>query len=360
LILPKFTFGLKYIPFLFASVGLMLAACTTPSPTTNNPPSTPSEPQGSPVSGRLVVYSGRSEPLIQPVLAAFQAHHADVEVLLKSGSNSALANALLEERNNPQADLFITTEMTTIQALNRQGIFQSYRSPAASSIPPEYIGPEDGWIGLTRRARVIMYNSELVSADEAPESIFELSDPKWRGQIATAGSTNGSMQAQIAALRQLIGEEATEAWLRDMVANDVTFFGGHTDVRKAVGAGEFNLGLVNHYYYYLQKEEGSPVGIVFPDQGEGQIGLITNATSVAIVAGASNPVAAQALVDFLLSPEGQKIFAELNFEYPLVSGVPLHPEVEPLENYRLADVDIAATALNLDETFDLIEKVGLP
>jgi iron(III) transport system substrate-binding protein len=168
------------------------------------------------------------------------------------------------------------------------------------------------------------------------------------------------MQAQIAVMRQLNGEEATEQWLRDLIANEVTFFGGHTDVRKAVGAGEFKVGLVNHYYFYLQQAEGSPVGIVFPDQGEAQIGLITNATAAAVVKGAPNVAAAQAFLDFLVSPEGQKLFAEQNYEYPLLPGVALREEVQPLDGFRLADVDVAEAAQEFDATFDLMEKVGLP
>lgn len=343
------------IPAL-AILGLVLAACgagLTPAATSPEGPSTE-------ISGELVIYSGRSEPLINPVLEAFRRRYPDVEILLKSGENSELANALLEEQSNPQADIFITTELFTIQALNNRGIFQGYRSPASGNIPPEFVGPNDGWTGLTRRARVIMYNTDLVSANEAPQSIFDLTDRKWEGQVAAAGSSNGSMQAQIAAMRLLMGEQATEEWLRGLQANDLTFFGGHTDVRKAVGAGEFKLGLVNHYYYHLQKHEGSPVGVVFPDQGEGQIGLITNATAAAIVKGGRNLPAAQALIDFLLSSEGQQLFAEQNFEYPLVSGVSLRSEVEPLEGYRLASVDVARAALDLDPTFALMEKVGLP
>lgn len=312
------------------------------------------------ISGELVIYSGRAEPLIQPVIEAFKAKYPDVEILLKAGSNSELANALLEEQANPQADLFITTEVFTIQALALEGIFQPYLPEGADQIPSEFIGPDHSWIGLTRRARVIMYNTDLVSAEEAPRSIFELSDPKWTGQVAAAGSTNGSMQAQIAAMRQLLGESATEAWLNELIANEVTFFGGHTDVRKAVGAGEFKIGLVNHYYFYLQQTEGSPVGIVFPDQDEGQIGLITNVTAAAVVEGASNAAAARLFVDYLISPEGQKLFADQNYEYPLLPGVALHPDVQPLDGFRLADVDIAAAALEFDATFDLMEKVGLP
>lgn len=348
---------------------LLLSACQAlsggaPDPVVSQdssdlPEATPAGPLAS-VSGDLVIYSGRSEPLIQPVIDAFQVQYPNVNVLLKAGSNSELANALLEERSNPQADVFITTELFTIQALALEDVFQSYLPEGAAQLPVGFTGPDYKWTGLTRRARVIMYNSDLVSQDELPDSIFDLTDPKWKGQVAAAGSTNGSMQAQIAAMRQLIGEDATEEWLQGLVENDVTFFGGHTDVRKAVGAGEFQLGLVNHYYYYLQQAEGSNVGIVFPDQGEEQIGLITNATSAAIVAGASNLPAAQAFLNFLVSAEGQRLFAELNYEYPVLPGVEPREEVQPLDNFRLADVDIAEAALEFDATFDLIDTVGLP
>lgn len=356
--------------FFLLVLALLLTACGSPAaPAATEAASTgevlagtgaESGSNANNVTGTLVLYSGRSEPLIQPVIDAFKAQHPEVDIRLKAGSNSELANALIEEQANPQADLFITTELFTIQNLAGQGVFESYRPEGADLIPADFIGPDNTWVGLTRRARVIMYNTELVSAEEAPKSIFELTDPKWKGQIAAAGSTNGSMQAQIAAIRQLLGEQEAGAWLESLIANDVTFFGGHTDVRKAVGAGEFKLGLVNHYYYYLQQAEGSPVGIVFPDQGEGQPGLITNATAAAIVKGGSNPQAAQAFMDFLLSEAGQKIFAELNYEYPLRPGVALHPEVQPLEGFRLADVNAAELSLDFDATFDLIERVGLP
>jgi iron(III) transport system substrate-binding protein len=298
--------------------------------------------------------------LIQPVIDAFQAQHPDLEILLKSGSNSELANALLEEQTNPQADIFITTELLTAQALSQQGIFQPYRPQGAEAFPPGFSGEGDTWTGLTRRARVIMYNTELVSPGDVPKSIFDLINPKWKGQVAAAGSTNGSMQAQVASMRQLIGEGATEAWLTDLIANDVTFFGGHTDVRKAVGAGEFKIGLVNDYYYYLQQAEGSPVGIVFPDQEAGGIGLITNATAAGIIQGAGNPAAAMAFLDFLVSHAGQERFAELNYEYPLLPGVKLHSGVQALDAFRLADVDTVKAASDIDETFNLIDKVGLP
>ncbi len=312
------------------------------------------------VTGDLVIYSGRSEALLQPVIDSFKATYPEVNVLLKTGSNSELANALIEERANPQADVFITTELFTIQSLANEGVLQSYLPSGADQLPAEFLGTDYQWTGLTRRARVIIYNKDLVDEAELPASIFDLTDPKWKGQIAAAGSTNGSMQAQIAAMRQLLGDEATEEWLNGLIANEVTFFGGHTDVRKAVGAGEFKIGLVNHYYYHLQVAEGSNVGVIYPDQGEGQIGLLTNATSAAVVNGAQHLAPAQAFLDFLVSTDGQKLFAEQNYEYPLLPGVALKDGVQPLNDFRLADVDVVKAALEFDAAFDLIEKVGLP
>ena len=337
---------------LLALLVFVLAACAGAPATA---------PTGSSaIGGKLVIYSGRSEPLLKPVLDAFQAAHPEVEILLKAGSNSEVANALLEEQANPQADLFITTEVFTVQALASQGVFAAYRPVNAEQLPAGFISPDNTWVGLTRRVRVIMYNTDLVSPEEAPKSLFDLTDPKWKGQVAAAGSTNGSMQAQIATMRSLIGEEKTEEWLNGLLANEISFFGGHTDVRKAVGAGEFKLGLVNHYYYYLQLAEGSPVGVVFPDQGADQIGLISNAAAAAIVKGGPNTAAAQALLDFLLSAEGQKLFAEENYEYPLLPGVALRETVQPLDGLRFVATEISATAAEFDATFALIEKIGLP
>lgn len=311
-------------------------------------------------AGALVIYSGRNEPLIKPVIEAFKAVHPQIEVVAKSGSNGALANELLEEQANPQADLFITTETFTVKALQSQGVFENYISPNAANVSPNYKDPNGAWTGVTLRARVIMYNTNLVSADEAPASVFDLTDPKWAGQVAAAASANGSLQAQVAVMQRLLGDDLTGQWLQGLRDNNVTFLGSHTDVRTAVGSGEFKLGLVNSYYYYLQMAQGSPVGLVIPDQGPDQMGVVVNASAVAIVKGGQNTEAAQAFVDFLLSPAGQELFAKLNYEYPIIPGVPTHPEVKPLADYKIADANLADAAIDLNKALDLLEKIGVP
>lgn len=314
------------------------------------------------LSGDLVIYSGRSEALIQPVLDLFSQQYPDVTVQLKAGSNNELAAALLEEKANPQASVFITTDMLTAANLAAEGVFAPYEAPASAQVDDAYRDPNNLWTAFTARARVIMYNKELVTEADVPTTMAELADPKWQGQVAAAASSNGSMQAQITAMRELAGEDATRQWLEGMIANNVTFLNGHTDVRKAVGAGEFKLGLVNHYYYHLQLAEASDnnVGVAYVDQGEGQMGTIVNTTAGGVVAGGPNEAAARAFIEFLLTPEAQELFASANYEYPLIDGVALADGVRPLSEFRIADVTMRDLATNLPETQQLIQDVNLP
>lgn len=313
-----------------------------------------------PLSGKLVIYTSRAESLIKPVTEAFEQANPGVDVTLLTGTNSQLAAKLLEERSNPQADLFINTDIISMASLAKQGIFESSSWPAIMTVPEAYRADDDTWTALTLRARVIMYNTNLVKQEELPESVFDLTDPRWKGQVGSSDSTNGSMQGQIVAMRHLLGEQKTEDFIKGLVANDTRFYGGHTDVRKAVGTGELKLGLVNHYYYQLSKAEGAPVGVIYPDQGQGDMGLLVNSTNGAIVKGGPNAAATQAFMHYLLTRGGQKLFAELNYEYPIIEAVPLAEGVQPLDQFRLADVKLKTLADEIEPGKALMEKAGLP
>ena len=340
-------------------LGLMvLVGCSTAAAPDGADTTTPA-PQS---SSRLVIYSGRSEALIQPVIAAFQATYPRIEVSVKAGKNSELAAAILEEKANPQADLFISTDMLTHINLRNEGVFAPAPIAGSESVPANLKASDGSWTSITSRARVIMYNTTLVSAAEAPQSMLDLTDPKWKGKIAAANSTNGSMQAQVAMMNALIGTEATQAWLAGLVANETTFFGGHTDVRKAVGAGEFAIGIVNHYYYELQKREASDnqVGVVYPDQGAGQMGVMINTTVVGQIQGAPNAENARLFAEFMFTKQAQQLFAEANYEYPMIAGVTLAAGVTPLDTLRLAVNDMAQVATGVDTALQLLNAAGIP
>ncbi|MCS7061774.1 MAG: extracellular solute-binding protein [Anaerolineae bacterium] len=311
-------------------------------------------------TGELVVYTSRAEALFKPVVEAFNQEYPAVRVTLLTGSASELAARLLEERNTPRADVYISTDMLNMLSLAEQGMFEPNSSPAVAAVPLQYRAEDGSWVALTLRLRVIMYNTDLVKPDELPASVLDLTDDKWKGQVGSANSTNGSLMAHLVVLREKLGDAQTESFIKGLVANGTQFFGGHTDVRKAVGAGELKLGFVNHYYYHLSKAEGAPVGIVYPDQGDDQLGMAFNTTNAGIVAGAPHPDLARLFVDFMLSPRGQRIYAERNFEYPIVPGTPLAEGVPALNQFKLVQVSLKDIYSRLADTKALAQAAGLP
>lgn len=199
------------------------------------------------LSGEIVIYTTRSEALINGVLGAFNEEFPDISVTVVRGSNSELGARILEEQVNPQANVFINSDTITMENLGEEGVFVPNDSSLVQAIPERYRADDGSWAALTLRGRVIMYNTDLIDESEVPTSLTELANPEWRGRIGSANSTNGAMLASIVALNRLIGEEATTDWMQSLVDNNTLFSGSHTDIRQAVGAGEVELGFVNHY-----------------------------------------------------------------------------------------------------------------
>lgn len=351
----------KYATFVLVCLLMFIVSCGS-APATNQESPTAESGANASTQGTLVIYSGRSEALILPIIDAFKREHPNITVELKSGKNNELAAAILEERANPQADIFISTDMLTHINLSKEGVLRAAPITGAASLPNELKAADGTWTSVTARARVIMYNTDLVTPEEAPTSIFDLTDPKWRGKIAATNTTSGAMQAQVAALKSIIGDDATQTWLNGLVANEVTFFGGHTDIRKAVGAGEFAIGLVNHYYYELQKRESTDnrVGVVYPDQGEDQIGVMMNTTAVGQIDGGPNPENAQLFAEFLFTEETQTLFAELNYEYPILQGVKLADGVRAQDTFRIKTLDMQTIANDVPQAVEMMQLAGIP
>lgn len=330
------------------------ARAAAPPAAAENPGSAGSDPAA---PQTLVLYSGRRDALVKPVLEAFSAA-TGIEVHLRSGGASELANAILEERRNPQADVFIANDAGTLEKLRLEGVLEPYLSDRVKAIPADLRASDGAWVGVSARARVIMYNATLLSEAAVPKTIAGLADPAWQGKVAMAQSSNESVIAHVTAIRLLAGDGAARALMEGLLRNRVAFLGGHTQVRQAVGKGEFALGFVNHYYYFLEKADGSPVGIVWPDQGPGDRGVVINVAGAAVVKGAKNAAAAQRFIDFLLAPDAQDLFARLNYEIPTLPGVPTAEGVPSLTGLKRAPVPLERLGQELDATLDLIEAVG--
>ena len=120
-------------------------------------------------------------------------------------------------------------------------------------INENYKAADNSWIGLSARSRVLMYNKKLINSKEMPKNLWDLTLPKYKGQFMITRGGNGSMVAHVAALRTVWGDKKTKMWLQKVKENAGAITKGHTQIRKGVGSGEFKFGLVNNYYYHLQK-----------------------------------------------------------------------------------------------------------
>lgn len=306
----------------------------------------------------LVVYSGRNEALFKPILDDF-AEETGLQISVRFADTTDLAGTLLEEGENPRADVFIGQDAGALARLDENGRLARYAGTVLERVPDQFHSGNSTWTGLSARVRVLIVNTDELPESEHPKSVFELTDPRWKGKVAAPNAANASWIGFISEMRLKHGEAETRRWLEDMKANELAILGSHTDVRNAVGSGEFLVGLVNHYYVELEKREGSPVAAVITDQEDGGFGAVVNAASGGIVKGGPNPANARKLMDYLLSPKAQEKFAGLNFEYPVVEGVPAAEGLTPLSDIRGTGVDLDALGPEVDKTLDLLREVGL-
>ena len=325
----------SFRPAPFCSILLILVSAPAIMP----------EPGGPEAASELVIYSGRKESAIKPVVDLFE-RKTGAKAVLKIGKTSGLANEILQERQRPRADVFIATEAGVCEVLAKQQALDPYAPAAARVIPPDYKSSRGFWTGISGRARVIVYNTGLVKAGDAPNSVLDLADPKWNGKISIAGTLERTTLSWLAALVHVLGEAKAKAYIHGMLRNGLKVLPDNSDVWRGVGSGEFTLGLTNSPNYHLAVKAGFPVGVVYPDQGPSGMGSLVNANAVAIVKGARNLTLARRFVDFILSREAQAILVGHAFEIPLVPGMDAG-EVRPLSSFkalkisqeRLADLE---------------------
>lgn len=308
----------------------------------------------------LIIYSGRSDKFVKPVVEAFT-EQTGIEVTLHSAKSTALINKLKLEGDRTPADIFISNDAGNLQVGSDMGLFQAVPDDIAQVIPKNYRAPDNTWIGLSARARVLVVN-ENASGTDFIGSVFDLADPRLKGELAITNSTNGSFIAGVTVYMLATSKDKTKDWLRGMKANVDGVYNKHSRIVNDVAKGRKNVGLVNHYYIFrhLAKEPDAPIRMLIPDQGPDQMGIAWNVAGVAITKATKKTDAARKLVEFLASEAGQKIFAEVNREYPTRKGVPAAEEVPDADTFKVADVPMYQLGKKRDETLDVIEDVGMP
>jgi iron(III) transport system substrate-binding protein len=305
--------------------------------------------------GALTVYSGRSEELVGDVLARFQ-ETTGIELDVRYGDTAELAAQIINEGDRTPADVYFGQDAGALGALQAEGRFATLPDEVVDLVEPAFASTTGEWVGVTGRVRVLAYNADTLSEDEVPDSVLDLTDPAWAGRVSWA-PTNGSFQAFVTALRVTEGEDVARDWLEGMLANDVQVFENNASQVEAVGRGEVDVALVNHYYLFRFTAE-DPDFPVANKYLPGDIGGLVNVAGVGILEATDQPDAAEQFVRYLLSDEVQDHFGtETNEkEFPAVQGIEADglPTIEELDPPAIDLSDLE----DLQGTLTLLQETG--
>jgi len=305
-----------------------------------------------PATDTLVIYSGRDEALVEPIISLFE-EETGVNVDVRYGDSAELAAQLSEEGAASKADIFFAQDAGALGAVESQGLFIELPAEALDRVQPEYRSANDRWVGVTGRARVFVYNPELVT--ELPTSVLELAEPQWADRIAIA-PTNASFQSFVTALRVINGDDVAASWLSG-IATNAQRFEKNSQILEAVETGTVAAGLINHYYWFQREVEVGAGNMTsrLAAFAPGDAGNLINVAGVGVLS--DNPRANE-FVSFLLRDDIQRIFVTEVMEYPMVAGIDTPIGITPLSDIPRPDIDLS-NLNDLKVTLELIRASGM-
>jgi iron(III) transport system substrate-binding protein len=307
---------------------------------------------------RVTIYSGRTQELIAPLLEQF-AEESGIGIDVRYGDSPDLALLLAEEGDKTPADVFLSQSPGAIGFVDSEEMLTRLPDSILEQVPERFRAADGDWVGTSGRVRVLVYNKDAVSADELPQSVYDVTKPEYRGRVGIA-PPNASFLDFVTSMRELEGDEKTLRFLEDLEANDVRTYQNNIAIVDAVNRGEIDMGLVNHYYNEQAKAEDPGLAsenFVFPN---GDIGALILVTTAGVLKASDNRDGAEQLVDFLLSKQAQEYFAKETFEYPLAAGVqPTVKDLPPLSEIQAPRLELSSLGDKLKTTRELIQQAGL-
>jgi iron(III) transport system substrate-binding protein len=304
----------------------------------------------------VVIYTSVDQVFSEPILTQFE-EETGIHVLpvydVEAAKTTGLVNRLIAEKDHPQADVFWSGEFAQTILLKDEGVLVPYLSPNRNEIPPRYMDPEGFWTGVGGRARVIIVNTDLVPLEETPNSIYDLLEPKWSAsQIGIAYPLFGTTSTQAAALYALLGPDDGRAYFKALQERGVQVLDGNSVVRDLVASGRLAFGLTDTDDACGAIENGAPVSIVFPDQGEGSIGTLIIPNTLGLIADSPHPEEGKALIDYLLSKEAEEAMILSGWSH--IALRPLEVEQSCLEYVSIRGMDV--TLIEVYEQFERVKS----
>lgn len=343
---------------LAAASVLVIAALGLSACAGSTAPGASSSTDSSSLSGTsITVYNAQHEELTQAWADAFT-KKTGIEVVLRNGSDSELGNQIVQEGSASPADVFLTENSPAMSLVENAGLLAPVDAATLANVPTQYRPASGDWTGIAARSTVMVYNPSLISSDQLPTSIMDLQKPEWKGRWA-ASPTGADFQAIVSAILQEKGEDATTAWLTAMKEN-ASAYKGNSTVMKAVNAGEIPLGVIYHYYWFIDqaktKENSANTKLAY--FGPQDPGAFVSVSGGGVLASSKNAAAAQQFLAFITGPDGQQVLRDgTSFEYAIGSDVASNPALPPLSSLQPPAID--PSTLNSKKVTDLMTAAGL-
>jgi len=305
--------------------------------------------------GTVVVYSSVDEVFAEPICRQFE-QETGIEVALvpdtEETKSTGLLNRLIAEKDRPRADVFWSGDPVRAAILKSKGVSAPYDSPAAEGLPVEFPDSGPHWTCFSARARVIIYNKDLVPEEQKPTSIHDLADPRFQGRACLANPLFGTTSMHAAALFQALGDEDAEKFFQSLVDNDVKVLSSNGEVRRRVANGEFAIGLTDTDDVNVAIVEGKPVGFVYPD-AEG-MGMLVMPNAAVLIAGGPNGENGKKFIDYLLRPETEAALAASE-----AAQMPLRSDVELPAGFPFKSVsELSTMSVDYGTLADKLEKIS--
>ena len=293
--------------------------------------------------------------MVGPIIDRFS-KETGIEARVRYGKTAGMAATIMEEGRKSRADVFFAQDPAGLGAVEH--LFARLPEDILNRVELRFRSSQGRWVGISGRARTVVYNTEKVNEADLPDGIWSFIDPVWKGRIGWA-PTNGSFQAMVTAMRVLWGETKTRKWLEGIQANGPKMYPKNTPIVGAVGAGEIEVGFVNHYYLLrFLKERGESFRARNYHPRGGGPGAMILVAGAGILETSKNKRSAERFLSFLLSPAAQQYFAEKTFEYPVIEGVKIPKSLSPLSEIRSPKI-MMTDMTDLKGTLKLLRKSGV-
>ena len=308
-------------------------------------------------SNEVIVYTSVDQIFSETILKGFE-EETGIKVKAvydtEETKSTGVLNRLIAEKDNPQCDVFWSGDPVRTIVLKNKGITTPYHSPVADDISPVFKDPTYHWTGFSARARVLIYNKDLLKDAEVPQSVFDLTNQMYKGKVAIANPLFGTTTFHLSALFSVVGDEKAKQFLTDLKNNDVIIATSNGDVKKRVMKGEVSCGLTDTDDAFEAVKEGGNIGIVFLDQ-QGMGSLIMPNT-VNLIKNSKHIENGKKLMDYLLSKETEAKLAISCAQMPLHKGVEIPKGVPSLDRIVPMKIDYEQASIKLEEIQDYLKS----